>query len=147
MAKSKESQVTYVPDLAPRKKTAYRPALGRSSDVWASLKDMEALDREHFVVLHMDVRNRVIERETVAIGCLTGVDVHPRETFRRACVLGSARLILAHNHPSGDPSPSNADIELTDRLRKCGELLGIKILDHVIIGNEGFVSLAERNWK
>jgi DNA repair protein RadC len=109
------------------------------------LRDMADLDREHFVVLHLDVRNRVMRKETVAIGCLTGVEVHPREVFKNAILGSAASLILAHNHPSGDPSPSQQDIELTGRLVQAGTLPGIAILDHIVIGREGFVSLADRN--
>jgi DNA repair protein RadC len=98
------------------------------------------------VAFDLDVRHRIIARRVVHIGTLSGVEVHPREVFRDAVVNQAAALILAHNHPSGDPSPSRQDIELTARLRQVGELLGIAVLDHVIVAADGFVSLADRGW-
>jgi DNA repair protein RadC len=71
--------------------------------------------------------------------------VHPREVFRPAVRLGAAALVLVHNHPSGDPSPSSEDVALTERLRQAGELLGIRVLDHVVIGQGGYASLAEQD--
>jgi DNA repair protein RadC len=103
-------------------------------------------DREHFVVFDLDVRHRIIARRVVHIGTLSGVEVHPREVFRDAIVNASAAVILAHNHPSGDPTPSRQDLEITARLRQVGELLGITVLDHVIVADDGFVSLADRGW-
>lgn len=143
---SKEAQAVYVADKGTIKAKKGTP-LGKASDVAALLADMATLDREHFVVLHMDVRNRVIERETVSIGCLTGVDVHPREVFKGAIMRSAASIIIAHNHPSGDPTPSDQDVTLTERLREGGKILGIAILDHVIIGTDGFISMAERGWR
>jgi DNA repair protein RadC len=137
--------VTYRPVSRPP-----RRALGRqlhsSVDVHAQLVSLRKADREHFVVFDLDVRHRIIARRVVHIGTLSGVEVHPREVFRDAVVNCAAALILSHNHPSGDPSPSRQDIELTARLRQVGELLGITILDHVIVAADGFVSLAERGW-
>jgi DNA repair protein RadC len=84
----------------------------------------------------------VIAKRIVGIGTICGVDVHPREVFRQAIVNGAAAVILAHNHPSGDPSPSRQDIELTKRLREVGELVGITVLDHVVVAEHGFNSMA-----
>jgi DNA repair protein RadC len=95
----------------------------------------------------MDVRHRIISRTMAARGSLTGVEIHPRDVFRPLIAEGAAACLFVHNHPSGDPSPSRADIELTQRLRDVGDLVGIPVLDHVVIGDEGFVSLAERNWR
>jgi DNA repair protein RadC len=83
----------------------------------------------------------------LARGSLTGVEIHPRDVFRPLIRSGVAAAIFCHNHPSGSPDPSRSDIELTGRLREVGELVGIPVLDHVIVGWEGFVSLAERNWR
>lgn len=103
-----------------------------------------ATDREHFVALLLDTRNRAIGINTVAIGHLNASVVHPREVFKPAILSSAAAVILAHNHPSGDPDPSQEDIALTHRLRQVGELLGIPILDHLILGDSAFVSLKER---
>lgn len=102
-------------------------------------------DREVFVVAMLTVRHRLIGVHTVSVGCLTGALVAPREVFKPAILAGCAALLLAHNHPSGDPEPSAEDIALTRRLTSAGQLLGIEILDHLVIGEAGrFVSLRER---
>jgi DNA repair protein RadC len=122
-------------------------ALHSSSDVFGQLVTIRKADREHFVVFDLDVRHRIIARRVVHIGTLSGVEVHPREVFRDAVVNAAAAIILAHNHPSGDPTPSRQDLEITARLRQVGELLGITVLDHVIVACDGFISLAERDWQ
>jgi len=102
-------------------------------------------DREVFAVALLTVRHRVLGLHTVSVGCLTSSLVHPREVFKPAILAGSAALLLVHNHPSGDPDPSAEDIALTRRLAAAGQLLGIEILDHLILGEAGrFVSLRER---
>ena len=107
----------------------------------ASFQD---LDREHFKVVHVNTKNQVLKIETTAIGILSSSPVHPREVFKEAVRMSSAGLILAHNHPSGDPSPSQDDLLLTIRLREAGEILGIQVIDHVIFGDNRYVSLKER---
>lgn len=111
--------------------------------VFDACRDMAKLDREHFVVLHLDGKNRIIARETVSIGSLNQTIVHPREVFKAAVHNGSAAIICVHNHPTGDPTPSNEDIATTRRLREAGEIIGIKMLDHVIIGQDDYLSLTE----
>jgi DNA repair protein RadC len=102
-------------------------------------------DREVFAVALLTVRHRLLGLHTVSVGCLTSSLVHPREVFKPAILAGSAALLLAHNHPSGDPEPSAEDIALTRRLTAAGQLLGMEILDHLILGEAGrFVSLRER---
>lgn len=92
-------------------------------------------DREHFVVLCLDSKNAVIGANVVSIGSLSLAIVHPREAFKPAILCNAAAVILGHNHPSGDPEPSPEDRTLTARLVQCGELLGIGVLDHIIIGD------------
>ena len=102
-------------------------------------------DREIFAMAMLSVRNRVLGISTVSVGCLTSSLVHPRELFRTAILGGAAALLIAHCHPSGDPEPSAEDLALTRRLKSAGDLLGIAILDHIIVGELGrFVSLRER---
>ena len=101
---------------------------------------MSSLDREQLVVLHLDTKNRVIKEEIVSVGALTGTIAHPREIFKSAIKESSHSIIIVHNHPSGDPTPSDEDLKMTERLMNAGELLGIKVLDHVIIGWEGWWS-------
>jgi len=103
------------------------------------------IDREVFVLAMLTVRHRVLGLHTVSVGCLTASLVHPREVFKPAILSGSAALVIAHNHPSGDPEPSAEDLALTRRLAAAGSLLGIEVLDHLVIGEAGrFVSLRER---
>lgn len=97
--------------------------------------------KEHFMTLLLDSRHRVIRVAEVSVGSLDSSIVHPRETFLEAITAGAAAVILAHNHPSGDPTPSREDLELTRRLIEAGKLLGIPVLDHLIIGREGGLSL------
>jgi DNA repair protein RadC len=102
-------------------------------------------DREVFVIAMLTIRHRVLGLHTVSVGCLTSSLVHPREVFKPAILSGSAAILAAHPHPSGDPEPSTDDIALTRRLAAAGQLLGIELLDHLILGEGGrFVSLRER---
>ncbi|MCR4426571.1 MAG: DNA repair protein RadC [Firmicutes bacterium] len=105
---------------------------------------MRYLDREEFRAIFLDTRNRVIDTATISIGSLNSSIVHPREVFREAIRAASAGIILAHNHPSGDPSPSPDDIAITQRLARAGSLLGIEVLDHIIIGDNAFVSFKDK---
>jgi DNA repair protein RadC len=99
--------------------------------------------QEHFLVLGLDVRKRVRLTQTVGLGSLIKVEVHPREVFRPLLRAGMHCCIIVHNHPSGDTRPSQTDIDLTHRMVKVGTFLGIPVIDHVIISDRGFVSLAE----
>ncbi len=106
--------------------------------------DLESLDREHFCILLLNSRNQITGKETVSIGSLDASIVHPREIFKNCIKKSAAAIILVHNHPSGDPSPSHDDLEVTRRLVDAGKLLGIHVLDHVIVARGGrFVSLRE----
>jgi DNA repair protein RadC len=124
-----------------------RRRLASARDVYDQLADVRLEQREHLVAFDLTVRHAMIARRVVHIGTLTGVEVHPRDVFRDAIIHSAAAIIIAHNHPSGDPTPSRQDVELTQRLREVGELLGIALLDHVVVAAEGFISFAERNWR
>lgn len=100
--------------------------------------------KEHVMALLLDGKNRVIREVQVSEGSLNQSIVHPREVFNPAVRDSAAAIILVHNHPSGDPAPSREDMELTRRLKDAGELMGIRLLDHVIIGDGSYVSLADR---
>ncbi|OBR66496.1 hypothetical protein A7K91_03360 [Paenibacillus oryzae] len=100
--------------------------------------------KENFTCLFLNTKNRVIFKEVISIGSLNAAIVHPREVFRAAIKRCSASLICAHNHPSGDSTPSPEDIELTKRLVSAGEIIGIEVLDHLIIGGNNFISLKEK---
>lgn len=106
---------------------------------------LEGLKREVFVAVLLNTRHRLLKFETVSVGSLSASVVHPREVFRPAIQAAAASIVLAHNHPSGDPAPSEEDIAITARLVQVGELHGITVLDHVIVGAAGaFVSLRDR---
>ncbi|MEC0373566.1 RadC family protein [Paenibacillus chibensis] len=114
-------------------------------DAFALLEpDFRFLTKEHFTCLFLNTKNKVIFKEVISIGSLNTAIVHPREVFRAAIKRCSASLICAHNHPSGDPAPSLEDINLTERLVNAGEIIGIEVLDHVIIGGNQYYSLKER---
>lgn len=98
-------------------------------------------DKEHFWVFHLDCRNKIKLLELVSLGTLNSSLVHPREVFTRAVGERSAQIIIAHNHPSGEANPSEDDINLTKRLVKAGDLLGIELIDHIIVANSSFISL------
>jgi DNA repair protein RadC len=98
---------------------------------------------EEFGVLSLDTRNRLMRFEVVSTGSLTGALVHPREVFREAAIVRAAAIIVFHNHPSGDPTPSLEDRDLTRRLQRAGSVLGIDLLDHIILGSETYWSFKE----
>lgn len=106
-------------------------------------ESMAHLDREHFRAALLNTKNRLIRSVTVSIGSLNASIVHPREVLKPAIAASAASIILVHNHPTGDPTPSREDIEFTRRFARCGELMGIELLDHVIIGSGRYESLKE----
>jgi DNA repair protein RadC len=113
---------------------------------WQALIDYLMIDMAHLTVervrvLYLDTKNRLIRDEHVSDGSIDEAAIHPREVIRRALDLGAAAIIIVHNHPSGSPEPSRADIQITNRIAEAGRLLGISVHDHVIIGREGHVSL------
>ena len=121
-----------------------QPVISSPGDTLHYLTDIKDQRREHFVTLYLNARNQVIHKELTSIGSLSSAIVHPREVFRPSVEVSAASVILAHNHPSGDVSPSQDDINLTRRLVQAGEILGIDVLDHVIVGRDDFLSLKER---
>ncbi len=122
-----------------------RPTISSPQDVAnLLLPELRDAKQEHFKALLMDTKNRVMRVVTVTIGTLDGSLVHPREVFKEAITASAASIIVAHNHPSGDPSPSREDKAVTLRLVECGKLLGIELLDHIIVGDNRYVSFKER---
>jgi DNA repair protein RadC len=113
-------------------------------DVHAHVRDLMVAKREHFVVLLLNARHELQRRETVSIGSLNASIVHPREVFLPAILHSAASVVLVHNHPSGDPEPSEEDLSITRRLVEVGDLVGIGVLDHVIVGARGLVSFRAR---
>jgi DNA repair protein RadC len=113
-------------------------------DVWEELKDVRNHKKEHFITLYLDSRNQEMKREIISIGSLNANVVHPREVFEPAVRNYAAHIIVAHNHPSGEPDPSKDDIEITRRLVEAGKILGIEVLDHIIVARNGFMSFKEK---
>lgn len=110
------------------------------------MHEMRFLTQEHFVCLYLNTKNQVLHKKTVFIGSLNASIVHPREVFKEALKRSAASIICLHNHPSGDPNPSTEDIEVTRRLAEAGKIIGIELLDHIIIGENKFVSLKEKGY-
>ncbi len=100
--------------------------------------------KEMFITLHLDGKNRIICMDLVSIGSLNQSIVHPRELFKTACLSNAAAIICVHQHPTGDPTPSSEDISITRRLKEAGEIMGIKLLDHIIVGDNQYLSFVER---
>ena len=112
-------------------------------DVWEQLKDIRDNKKEHFVIFFLDARNQEIKREIISVGSLNANLVHPREVFEPAVRHLAAQVIIVHNHPAGDPSPSQEDSEITKQLVDAGKLLGIEVKDHVIVSKNNFFSFKE----
>ncbi len=155
MAKQSVKQLN-VPHFIPRYRvtlvsegghTAPHGILRDSAAAAAALRPCFAgLDREQFLVCCLDAKNVSIGVNIVSIGSLNLSIVHPREVFKAVILLNAAAIIAVHNHPSGDPTPSPEDRTLTTRLREAGELLGIKLLDHLILGDDRLYSFADQGW-
>ncbi|MGG4143874.1 DNA repair protein RadC [Paenibacillus algorifonticola] len=138
VATLKLSQIISAP--TPSVKTIKSPM-----DVYKLLEpEFRHLKQEQFICLFLNTKNGVIGKETISIGSLNASIVHPREVFRPAIKRSSASIICAHNHPSGNPDPSPEDVEITKRLVDSGNIIGIDMLDHIVVGNYNFVSLKER---
>lgn len=128
-----------------------RPRISTTDDLYLLLREYFAHhDREEMIALLLDMKNKIIGINSISIGTLTLSLVHPRETFKAAILANAAKIILAHNHPSGDATPSSDDRDLTERLRRAGDILSIPVMDHLVIGEEGgtrpFVSFLAEGW-
>ena len=119
--------------------------INSAEDAIKELVHIKENKKENFIVLYLDARNKLIYKETVSIGSLNANLVHPREVFEPAVRYLAAQIVLAHNHPSGDPEPSEDDLEITKRLVESGKILGIEVIDHIIITKTGFISFKEKN--
>lgn len=116
-------------------------------DIYTLIKDVVAEEqREIFHGLYLSTKNHLIRLETISIGSLNAAIVHPREILKPAIKYSAASFAIAHNHPSGDPQPSAEDIAFTKRMAKCGDLMGIKLIDHVVVGKDSYFSLKEAGY-
>jgi len=147
MGLAKAAQIKAAFELGKRLATSVegpRPVIRNASDAAAlMMEELRYREQECLAAILLDARNQVIRTLVLMIGTLTGSPAHPREVFKEALAHGCASLIVCHNHPSGDPTPSRDDIALTTRLAQAGEIMGIPLLDHLIIGDGRFVSLKE----
>ncbi len=114
-----------------------------AQQIFEMFYDLHMETKEHFIAIHLDGKNRISCFDRVSLGSLNQSIVHPRELFKTACLTSAAAIILLHNHPTGDPSPSREDLDITRRVKEAGELLGIKVLDHIIIGDT-YLSFVEQ---
>ncbi|GLC88426.1 UPF0758 protein [Lysinibacillus piscis] len=110
------------------------------------MPDMSSLNQEHFVVLFLNVKNQIIHKKTIFIGSLNASIVHPREIYHEAVKRSAASILCAHNHPSGNCTPSTEDIDVTKRIVEAGYIMGIELVDHLIIGDHQFISLKEKGY-
>ncbi len=123
------------------------PAISNSREVSRFLRlHFEGKPQEEFLVVFLNAKHRPVGYQVLSVGSLTLSIIHPREAFKAALCMNAAAVIFSHNHPSGDPTPSPEDHALTKRLVSAGELLGIRVLDHVVIGEERHVSFADHGW-
>ena len=123
---------------------SHRPSIGNADDIYRlAAPRLHGHAQELFLVIGLDIRNGLLDVVEVGRGTAIGVEVHPREVFRPLIRMAAAGAVLAHNHPSGDPTPSAEDLDLTRRMREIGQLLGIPVIDHVVIGQNGYRSILE----
>ncbi len=150
VGKAKASQLKAALELGKRlmrQPRSGRPVFSSGGEVYAHFHPvLRNLRKEVFYCLTLDVKNRLIREHRVSEGTLTSALIHPREAFREAIRESAASVIFVHNHPSGDPAPSREDVSITERLVRAGEAVGIKVLDHVIVGDGDFVSMLEKGY-
>jgi len=124
--------------------SAPRPAIRSPHDVARLLMPaMRLLDREHFQAILLDTKHRVLDIVSISVGSLNATTVHPREVFKEAIRKSAAAVVLVHNHPSGQAEPSREDVRITEQLRAAGEIVGIQVVDHIILGDGQFYSFRE----
>ncbi len=146
----KQSKLYALKEVARRLMDAETPkqyTIRRPEDIYNFLKPMFKYEtKEHFLIIILDTKNQVIAAPTISIGSLSASIVHPREVFSEVLKYPASSVVLAHNHPSGDSSPSKEDLNITRRLVKCGEFMDIAVLDHIIMGNDEYTSLKEQGF-
>jgi DNA repair protein RadC len=150
VGKAKAAQIAAVFELARRLETFVEEPKRKvcsPKDVYTLMyPKMREQKKEKFITLCLDTKNQILREEVVSIGSLNASIVHPREVFKSALMESSASVIMVHNHPSGDPSPSREDIMVTEKMVEGGKILGIDVLDHIIIGEGRYVSLKDEGF-
>lgn len=142
----KATQILAVSELTKRAHYSKnkREKISKAKDVFEIFKDkLKDKEKEHFYIVLLDTKNKIIKTEEISMGILDASIIHPREIFKSAIRASASRIILVHNHPSGDSRPSEEDLSITRKLIDVGELVGIEVLDHVIIGQEEYYSYIE----
>jgi DNA repair protein RadC len=117
----------------------------KSAVIYQEMEDIKDWPKEVFAVFYLNSQNQIISREVISIGILNALIIHPREVFRTAIIRNANSIIISHNHPSGNFEPSPEDIKITNGLQKAGEIIDIKVVDHVIVSQKGFYSFADNN--
>jgi DNA repair protein RadC len=150
VGKAKAAQIAAIFELARRLETFVeepKRKICSPKDVYTLMyPKMREQKKEKFITLCLDTKNQILKEEVISVGSLNASIVHPREVFKSALMESSASVIMIHNHPSGDPSPSREDIMVTEKLVEGGKLLGIDVLDHIIIGDGRYVSLKDEGF-
>lgn len=146
IGKIKATQILAISEIS--KRVSYsknsRLKISRAKDIFELFSEkLRQKEKEHFFIVLLDTKNKIIKAEEISVGILDASIIHPREIFKPAIKSSASRIILVHNHPSGDPRPSEEDLRVTKKLIEVGELLGIEVLDHVIIGETDFWSYIE----
>jgi DNA repair protein RadC len=142
---AKAAQIIAAFELGKRLETPEKPSQEKIKNpediIRAVNRKLKGKKKEHFLLLLLDTRNHIIDIQTISIGSLDSSIVHPREVFKEAISASAASVVFVHNHPSGDPEPSEDDIKLTKRLVEVGEILGIEVMDHIIICDSTYLSM------
>lgn len=115
-----------------------------AADIFTEALNLDKKAEEYLYMMALGTKNNVLGCMEISHGSINTSIVHPRELFKRALLLNAVSIVIAHNHPSGDPAPSREDINITERIKECGHILGIELLDHIIVGDNKFLSLKER---
>lgn len=131
---------------ATKKHSNNLPMILSSQDVVDQMTDTRVKKKENFVALYLNARNQLMQKELISVGTLNMSLVHPRDVFEPAIRYNSAQIIIVHNHPSGDPSPSDADLQVTKKLIESGKILGIELADHIIVTKDEYVSMKEEGY-
>jgi len=143
LGSAKASQIISAIELSKRYLIKQNKKITSASDVYNELKDYQDKQQEYFLTIYLDGANHICETRVITIGTLNRSLVHPREVFAPAIESRCASIIVAHNHPSGICEPSDEDLQITNRLKDSGKLLGIEVLDHVILSKNGFLSMRD----
>lgn len=145
LANIKASQILASIELSKRYLIKQNTQIKTASDIYKELEKYKNKKQEYFIMISLDGANHIIKKRVISIGILNQSLVHPREVFSPALKDRAASIIIAHNHPSGVLKASNEDINITNRLKECGKLLGLEILDHIIITKDGYLSFKEED--